>query len=93
MKASKSFVIPGAILTAAFISLVSLAMIISGTAPIAPKSHSILADMVKENDKLNTLYYQQLSSQIYISHNEYEILIAHWFKLISHAKKESGKDD
>lgn len=89
LRNSNRFLIPGALLIVCFLSLGSFTLILSGTAPIAPESHSILAGMVKENAKLNTVYYQQLAKQLYISQNEYEILMAHWFKLISHAKKES----
>jgi hypothetical protein len=56
-------------------------LIITGVAPIAPRSHEIIHEAVAENPTLNTLYYRHLSNEIYISINESDRLFDQWLTM------------
>lgn len=58
--------------------VVMLGMILTGEAPISPRSHEIIAQMVKETPALNDRVYTDISNRLYISMNDKERLLHYW---------------
>lgn len=75
-----------AMLTLGGLCVVMLGMILTGEAPISPRSHEIIAQMVKETSALNDRVYKDISNRLYISMNDKEQLFHYWDQ-----KFESGR--
>lgn len=77
-KARRSLLLHGAIISFIFISLIYSIGLFTGLAPVAPESHDLIHSLVKRNPSLNTAYYQEISSELYLSINDVNHLYIDW---------------
>jgi len=60
------------------IAVIGLVMLFTGTFPISPKSHDVIAKMVKEDRDLYNSIYKKVNDGLYISMNDQELLFSSW---------------